>query len=110
MGKLTPKSFRPIFNYIVIYRERPKTTKGGIHLPSTYASEAQAHKWPEGRIIAMGETAFRNIDDPDALPTAKVGDRVLLRAQGGEWFKIPDSEDEIYIDIDTNVLCVIEDA
>ena len=77
---------KPLGNRILIEREEPKATKGGILLPDS------AQKKPkQGKVLAVGKG---QVDEKGRLIPlhVKPGDEILFSSYGGIEYKIEDRE------------------
>lgn len=86
------------FDKIIIKRERPEKTKGGIILTDAARSYMAENV---GRIVSMGPSS-----DKDQLD---IGQLVIFGRHSGDWIKLPGSEDEIFICLDIDVMSVIRE-
>jgi co-chaperonin GroES (HSP10) len=87
------------FDKIIIKREIPEATKGGVLLPDSakmYMSDNV------GRIVSMGPSADRDQLD--------IGQLVYFGKHAGDWVKLPGSEDSVYICLDVDVMAVIKES
>lgn len=100
---LKPENFHPQYDRILVKRERPNKTKGGVILTDL---GKDILKEPVGVILKMGPSAGVDPDNPDAPRPFNEGDTVLLARHAGDFIKVGDCE--IYICVDTDVLCVIK--
>lgn len=91
---------RPLFDKVLIEREKVEP-KNGIILPDSIKDR---HAPAKGTIVAIGPDV--NTSDTDTI--LKEGDRVIFGSHAGSWLN-KDQDDEIYICLDTDILCVVED-
>ena len=85
------------FDKILLRRERPEITKGGIILT------AQAQDYMKnniGRVVNVGATAD---------PALQEGMLVMIGKHAGDWITLPGTEEEIFICLDTDVMAIIHE-
>ncbi len=92
---------KPLFDKVLIKRETlEEKLKTTLIIPDT----AKKRNAPQtGVVIAVGPLVHKDID----YFTVKVGDRVLFGQHAGSW--IEDDETEVFICLDSDILCVLED-
>lgn len=74
----------PIFWRLLILPIKPKTmSKGGIELPSQ-AQDAQLHLNYVGKVVAMGDLAYRSERFVGQIDFPKVGDYVIYGKYAGQ--------------------------
>ena len=83
------------FDKILLYRERPEVTKGGIILTD---SARDYLKNNIGRVVSVGATAD---------PALKEGMLVMIGKHAGDWITLPGSEEEIFVCLDTDIMAII---
>lgn len=95
------QKIKPLGNRVLIKRSKPQTVKGGILLP-----ESSKEKPKEGEVIAVGPGKH---DETGTLKPVelKVGDRVLFSTYAGTEVKNSNSEDELLILSEDDVLVVL---
>lgn len=82
---------RPLGNRILVKREEPKASKGGILLP-----DSSKEKPKQGEVIAVGPG---KMDDHGHLEKMqiKVGDKVIFGSYAGTEVKVSTTGDESYL-------------
>ena len=96
---------KPLLDRVVVRKiEPPKKTSGGILLP-----EAKGGMSRVGVVVSVGEgrhseTGFL------VKTTLKVGQNVLLPEYGGAKVPKQDSEDELYIYSENDIIAVLEET
>lgn len=77
---------KPLGSRILVQREEPKTTKGGIFLP-----ESAQQKPRQGKVLAVGPG---KVDDKGRLQPldVNVGDEVLFSSYSGTEYKMDDQD------------------
>ena len=85
------------FDKIIVKRERPEKTKGGIIL-TDQAKQYMANNI--GRIASVG---------PSADESLKVGQLVMFGKHSGDWQRLPGTEDEIFICLDVDVMAIVKE-
>lgn len=95
------KNIKPLGNRVLIKRSKAPATKGGILLP-----ESAQEKQKEGVILAVGPG---KMDDQGKNETmhVKVGDRILFSSYAGTEVKNADSDDELLILSQDDILGVL---
>ena len=86
------------FDKILIRRERPEVSKGGIILTEA-AQQYMAENM--GRIVSMGPSADKNQLD--------IGQLVIFGKHSGDWIKCPGTDEEIFVCLDVDVMAVIRE-
>ncbi len=93
---------RPLGNRILVKREEPKASKGGILLP-----ESSKEKPKQGQVIAIGPG---KVDEQGNLEKMqiKIGDKVIFGSYAGTEVKLSNiSEESCLIMAEDEVLAVI---
>lgn len=92
------KRLEPLFARVILQREVPKQSSGGIILPE----QSQKHNlMPEGRVVAVG---------PTCDPSIEVGMLVRFGKFAGDWIKLDkESDDEYFIVQDEDVLAIVRE-
>ncbi len=91
---------KPLNNRVLVKRSKAQTTKGGIILPETAQEKPK-----EGEVLAVGPGA--RDEEGNMIPlSVKVGDRILFSSYAGTEVKEQDSEDEMLIMTEDEILCV----
>lgn len=95
------KNIKPLGNRVLIKRSKAQTTKGGILLP-----DSAQEKPKEGVVVNVGPG--KRDEDGRLIPmTVKAGDRVLFSSYSGTEVKNLDSEDEMLIINEDDLLGVL---
>lgn len=94
-------TIKPLGNRVLVKRFKAKTTKGGIILP-----DSAQEKPKEGEVVAVGPG---KIDDEGKLHPmyVKVGDKVLFGSYAGTEVKQNDSDEELLIIAEDDILGVL---
>ena len=92
---------KPLGNRVLVQRSKVKATKGGILLPDTAQEKPK-----EGIIIAVGPGKRNDEGKLDAL-SVKVGDTVLFSSYAGTEVKSNDSDEELLILSEDEILVVL---
>lgn len=92
---------KPLGNRVLIKRSKPQTVKGGILLPETAKEKPK-----EGEVIAVGPGRH---DETGTLKPVelKIGDRVLFSSYAGTEVKNTQSDDELLILSEDDILVVL---
>ena len=102
------KSFQAQWDYIILQREVPTATKGGIILTE---QSQKLMSQPRGTIISMGPSAgWLNPQDEKSGRAFEVGDSVIIGKMAGDFIKVPgeDGEDvQVFICKDVDVLAKV---
>lgn len=91
------------FDKIIIKRERPEVTKGGIILTES-AQQYMADNI--GVIVSMGPSA--DVVDGVKSNHLEIGQLVVFGKHAGDWIKLPGTDDEIFICLDVDVMAIIK--
>ena len=83
------------FDKILLYRERPEITKGGIILTDAARDYLKNNI---GRIVSVGATAD---------PALQEGMLVMIGKHSGDWITLPGSEEEIFVCLDTDIMAIV---
>ncbi len=83
------------FDKILVYRERPEVTKGGIILTD---SARDYLKNNIGRVVSVGPSADESLQE---------GMLVMVGKHSGDWIKLPGSDEEIFICLDVDVMAIV---
>ena len=83
------------FDKILLRRERPEVTKGGIILPDAAQEYMKSNV---GRIVSVG---------PSACDTLQEGMLVMVGKHAGDWTTLPGSEEEVFICLDVDVMAIV---
>ena len=83
------------FDKILLRRERPEVTKGGIILPDAAKDYMKTNV---GRVVSVG---------PSACETLQEGMLVMIGKHAGDWITLPGSDEEIFICLDVDVMAII---
>lgn len=94
------KKIKPLGDKILVKREEPKTTKGGILLP-----ESAQQKPKMGKVVAVGP-GIVNSKGLVSAPEVKVGDQVLFSSYGGNEYKW--DGDDILILSENDILAIVK--
>lgn len=81
--------------------EVEKTSAGGIIMVLDEKLERTGQQY--GRVVGIGDTCWSEIDSE---PWCAVGDRILFSKHAGRFVYDPETEDELMIMNDTDVLAV----
>ena len=94
---------QPLGDRVVVEREEAKaTTAGGIVLPDTAKDKPQ-----KGKVVAVGDG--RITKDGKRRPLqVKVGDHVLFTSYAGDEFKLPGSDEKVFLMREDDILAVVE--
>jgi co-chaperonin GroES (HSP10) len=83
------------FDKILVRRERPEVTKGGIIL----TQQAQDYmKNNIGRVVSVGPSADKSLEE---------GMLVMVGKHAGDWITLPGSDEEIFICLDVDVMAIV---
>lgn len=92
---------KPLGNRVLIKREQPKTTKGGILLPDSAKEKPRI-----GEVVAVGPG--KTDEEGKVLPMhVSVGDKVLFSAYAGTQVKNDDVTTEYLIMTEEEILGVL---
>ncbi len=83
------------FDKILLRRERPEVTKGGIILTDAARDYLKTNI---GRVISVGATAD---------PALQEGMLVMIGKHAGDWITLPGSDEEIFICLDVDVMAIV---
>lgn len=92
---------KPLGNRVLIQRSKPQATKGGILLPETAKEKPK-----EGTVVAVGPGKLDESGNREQL-NVKVGDRVLFSSYSGTEVKNHDSEEELLILAEDDILGIL---
>ena len=102
------ESFQAQWDYIILKREVPTHTKGGILLTE---NTQKILSQPRGTVISMGPSAgWLNPKDPEDDRAFEVGDEVIVGKLAGDYIKVPDEKGEdveVFICKDVDVLAKV---
>ena len=102
------ESFQAQWDYLILKREVPTQTKGGVLLPD---SMQKIKSDARGTIISMGPSAgWLDPKDPDSERAFEVGDEVIFGKLAGDFIKVPDKDGEdveVFICKDVDVLAKV---
>lgn len=94
---------RPLGNRILVKREKPQATRGGILLP-----EAAQEKPKRGEVVAVGPG--KQDEDGNLQPIqVEIGDKVLFGAYAGIEVKTKEADAEYLIMAEDEILCLVEE-
>lgn len=95
------QKIKPLGNRVLIKRSKPQTVRGGILLPETAKEKPK-----EGEVIAVGPGKY---DDAGTLKPVelKLGDRVLFSSYAGTEVKNTNSDEELLILSEDDILVVL---
>jgi len=104
MAGRTIRRLIPLLDRVLVERVAPKTkTVGGILLP-----ESAQSKLNEGTVVAVGPGG-RDRNGGLIAMSVKSGDRVLLPEFGGNRVKLDDSDKDLALYRDEDILGVLKD-
>ena len=83
------------FDKILLRRERPEVTKGGIILTDAAREYLKSNV---GRVISVGPSADESLQE---------GMLVMIGKHAGDWITLPGTEEEIFICLDIDVMAII---
>jgi chaperonin GroES len=95
------KNIKPLGNRVLIKRTKAPTTKGGILLP-----ESAHEKQKEGVVLAVGPGKVDEQGKNESMHV-KIGDRILFSTYSGTEVKNADSDDELLILSQDDILGVL---
>jgi chaperonin GroES len=94
-------NLKPLSNRVLIKRSEATKSKGGILLPDTATEKPK-----EGQVLAVGPGKTDNDGNVQAM-NLSIGDRILFTSYAGTEVKNSDTEDELLIMSEDDVLAVI---
>ncbi len=92
---ITANQVVAFFDKILLRRERPEVTKGGIILTDSARDYLKSNI---GRIVSVGATAD---------PALQEGMLVMIGKHAGDWITLPGSEEEIFVCLDVDVMAIV---
>ncbi|MCB1148824.1 MAG: co-chaperone GroES [Chlamydiia bacterium] len=93
--------FKPLGNRVLVKRAQAATSKGGILLPETAQEKPR-----EGVVLSVGPGKEDKSGKVQPL-SVKEGDRILFSSYAGTEVKSPDSEDELLILAEDDILGIL---
>lgn len=81
-------------------------SKGGIVIPDT-VRDVERRAAEVGVVVDVGPTAWM-ADGLGGKPWAAVGDKVWFAKYGGKWVKHPETEVEVLVLLDTDIIAKLE--
>lgn len=102
MSQSHKKNIKPLGNRVLIERSKAQTSKGGILLP-----DSAQEKPKEGVVLAVGPG---KLDDDGKLiqMNVKPGDRVLFTSYAGTEIKDIESETELLVMTEEDLLGILD--
>lgn len=110
-------TYEPKFGRVLIERTVKEKSAGGIIIPN-----AQRYAYPEGLIVALGETAgwtetYDEDGNKEVIQTLRVGDRVIFGRHSGAWLdatynsaqKSENDDGKLFICQDADILAVVRE-
>ncbi len=94
-------TFKPLSNRVLIKRSEVAKSKGGIILPETATEKPK-----EGKVLDVGPGKTDKSGQIQPM-NLKVGDRILFTSYAGTEVKNQETEDELLIMSEDDVLAVI---
>ncbi|MBJ7449192.1 MAG: co-chaperone GroES [Parachlamydiales bacterium] len=94
-------TIKPLGNRVLVKRSKTRASKGGILLP-----ESAQEKPKEGEVMAVGEGTTNDNGQLQTL-TVNVGDRVLFSSYAGTEIKQNESEEELLILTEDDILGIL---